>query len=121
MDNKEPNILDKFLNKYDELNTNRKSYQRIYKKPSKLKCITGLLFSVICFIFLIKLFVFKFFYFVFLIADLLIVSYYGINLFTEKGFALPTTVAAQSDQPEQNNQEENITTTNNESTYRIDR
>ncbi len=92
MDNNEKNIVDKFLDGYEYANSERKCYKRVYQKPSKIKAIIGFIFSLIFFIILIRLFVFKILYFIILIGDIVVCSYYGINLFTKKGIGLPKTV-----------------------------
>lgn len=62
-----------------------------YTKPNILKCIFGFGISVIILISLLFLFGIQFnlVYLLVLIIDILIGSYYGINLFTEKGFKSP--------------------------------
>ncbi len=94
MKNKDNNIIDKFLAHYDNMNAINENieYQKVYKKPSRFKCIVGFIFSLLCFIFLIAFFVFKVMYFVILLFNILILAYYAINLFTEKGIGLPKMV-----------------------------
>lgn len=92
MDNKDKNIIDKFLDGYEKSSNTQRVYTRVYERPSKLKSLVGFIFSLLCFIILIRLFVFKMLYFVILIFNLLILAFYSINLFTEKGIGLPKTV-----------------------------
>ncbi len=92
MENKEKNIVDKFLDGYEQANNDKVIYKRVYQRPSKIKAIVGFVFSLIIFIILIRYFVFKLLYFVILLGDLSFLSYYGLNLFTEKGFGLPKTI-----------------------------
>ena len=91
MNDKEKNIIDKFLDSYEKNNVEKK-YVRVIVKPSKGKAIFGFIVSLILLIVLLTLFSLTFMYFLFLIGDLLIVIYYGINVFTEKGIGLPKTV-----------------------------
>ena len=56
MNNKERNIIDKFLDSYEKSSNTKKSYVRIYQRPSKLKSLLGFIFSLLCFIVLIRLF-----------------------------------------------------------------
>lgn len=60
-------------------------------KPSRLKCIIGFSLSIVGLILIFLLFGFQFniFYFLILLIDLLFIAYYGINLFTKKGFTTP--------------------------------
>lgn len=131
MNNNDKNIFDKFLDNYDKLNSKRDKfgYQRVYTKPTKIRCIIGFIFSFIFFILLIRLFVFKILYFVILLVDLIILTYYSLNLFTKKGFPLPTTIRVNSDTTKENmSTDEDIppiytekATKKNEDTYRVDR
>lgn len=131
MNNNEKNIFDKFLDNYDKLNSKRNKfgYQKVYTKPTKIRCIIGFIFSLIFLILLIRLFVFKLLYFVILIIDLLILLYYSLNLFTKKGFPLPVTIRVdtESNKEETELYEDNPlryeekATKDNEGTYRIDR
>lgn len=121
MKNNNTNIIDKFLSKYEEMNnSSNSSYRRVYTKPTKMKSICGFAFSLLLFIFLIRLFVFKLQYFIFLIVDLLVLAYYGLNLFTKNGFPLPSFIHINNEENE-SNPSVTTSTTNNEKTYRIDK
>lgn len=100
MNNGEKNIIDKFLDSYAKHGEKKTKTVRVVVKPSKLKCIGGFIFSLIIFIILLTFFTFNLTYFAMLIGDLLIMLYYGINLFTEKGFGLPRSVEVPLDELE---------------------
>lgn len=95
MDNKDRNIIDKFLDNYEKQNDSNLVYKRVYVKPSKFKTIIGFIFSFGFLIILIRFFTRKPFYFVLLIGDILAFIYYSLNLFTKKGLPLPKTVAVE--------------------------
>lgn len=107
MNNKERNIIDKFLDSYEKSSNTKKSYVKIYQRPSKLKSLLGFIFSLLCFIVLIRLFVFKVLYFVILIFNLLILLFYSINLFTEKGIGIPKNIEVKEDNDDLNTDDEN--------------
>lgn len=92
MDNKEKNIVDKFLDKYETITNNQVRYKKVYQRPSKVKSLMGFVFWGILFVLLLFMFVFSLLYLVIMILVFLAVLYYGINLFTEKGFGLPKRV-----------------------------
>lgn len=121
MNNNDKNIFDKFLGYYDNLNNRNKIYQRVYKKPSKVKCIIGFIFSILFLIFLIRLFAFSFLYFFLLLADLLILAFYSLNLFTKKGLPLPTTIPVKQTEAQSIKENTEQATTNHEGIYRIDK
>lgn len=90
MNNKDKNIIDRFLDDYEAVDTS-KDYQKVYRKPSKGKSIS---LFIVCIIFLILLILFMGFSFnmvniVLYGGDLVLIIYYGINAFTKKGFVLP--------------------------------
>lgn len=97
MNNKEKNILDKFLDGYESYSNNNVRYKKIYVKPKKSKCIVGFGFSCILLVILLFMFVFDLLYFVIFIGVLLNALYYGINLFTEKGIGMPKRVPVTDD------------------------
>lgn len=112
MNNKERNVVDKFLDGYEYANNEKTVYKRVYQRPSKLKSVLGFIFSLIFFIILIRFFVFKVLYFVILLFDLAILAFYSINLFTEKGIGLPKTIEVLEENKEE-------ATKDNEDTYRV--
>lgn len=103
--NNNKGIVDKFLEGYDKYNNSniRTEYRRIYVKPSKLRSGFGFGFSLIFFILLLTMFTFNLVYFLLLFGSLIIVVYYGINLFTDKGIGLPRTVEVPIIEDEQDN------------------
>lgn len=94
MKNDEKNIVDKFLDGYENLNDESNRKVRVYQKPTKFVCIRN--FGLGIAILFILLFVFGFHlnlgYILFLLVDLVVVLFYGINLFTKDGIKLPTYV-----------------------------
>lgn len=88
MKNGNKNVFDTFLEKYDEYASKRSVEIEEYYRPSKLKCIFGFGFSLVFFIIMLGLFNFSIIYFVILIGTILCLLYYGLNLFTEKGFVV---------------------------------
>ncbi len=88
---KDKNLVDMFLDGYSVANdeSSNMKYKKIYRKPSKVKCIIGFIFCLLILIILIRHFVFKLIFFLILIGDILILLFYGINLFTKKGWGLP--------------------------------
>ncbi len=93
-EDKKKNIVDKFLDSYEALNNNQKIKVRVYRKPSKVKCVFYFIFGIaILFALLFGFgFYFSFGYIAFLLADLAVIVFFGINLFTKKGIGLPTYV-----------------------------
>lgn len=96
---KNGNLFDKFLDRYDAINQRnaRIEYRRIIKKPKKFESVLGFVVSLVVLIVLIRYFSPTGMYFVILIGDLLFLAYYGVNLFTKKGFGLPATIAVEVD------------------------
>lgn len=92
MENREKNIVDKFLDNYESISNNQVRYKRIYQRPSKFKSFVGFVFSVVLLIMLLFMFVFKLLYFVIIIGVSIAVIYFGVNLFTDKGIGLPKNV-----------------------------
>ncbi len=95
-DKKDKNIIDKFLEGYAVANEKSKynAYKRIYQKPAKGKCIGGFIFSAFIMLFLIRSFRINFMFLLIFFTDLVIVLFYGINLFTRKGIPIPKYVKA---------------------------
>ena len=54
-----------------------------------------------------RIFVFKVLYFVILIFNLLILLFYSINLFTEKGIGIPKNIEIKEDNDDLNTDDEN--------------
>lgn len=102
MNNKERNIVDKFLDVYDKQSTSNVEYKRIYVKPTKGASLLGFIVSLILFIIIVGFFSFSFMYFLLFFGCLVVVIYYGLNLFTEKGFGLPRTVAVPKSESDDN-------------------
>jgi len=86
------NGIDKILNKIDEVGNKNYQYVRVYNKPGKVKSAIGFVASLIFLIIMIGLFSLNVMYFVLLIGSILIMLFFGINLFTEKGIGIPKTI-----------------------------
>ncbi len=86
------NGIDKIINKIDEVGNKNYQYVRVYNKPGKVKSAIGFVAALIFFIIMIGLFSWNVMYFVMLIGSVLIMLFFGINLFTKKGFGIPKTV-----------------------------
>lgn len=97
MDNKNKNVIDKFLDGYEDYNEQKVVYKKVYEKPSKFKTAVGFIFSFGFFILLIRFFLLKPFYFILLIGDILALIYFSLNLFTKKGFSLPKVIAVKEE------------------------
>lgn len=95
MNNK--NIVDKFLEGYENINKEKVVYKRVYKYPKKIESIIGFSFSLLILIILISIFSFNGIYLFLLVMDILVVIYYGLNLFTKKGFGLGKTIEVGED------------------------
>lgn len=93
MDDKNKNVIDKFLEGYEDYNERKVVYKKVYEKPGKVKTIVGFIFSFGFLLLLIRFFLLKPFYFFLLIGDILALVYFSLNLFTKKGFGLPKMVA----------------------------
>lgn len=94
-----PTFVEKILkNSKDPL-----EYERVYYKPKMSKNILGFVLSVIFLIALIYVFRFNVnIYFILLfIGVLMIGTYYGINLFTKRGFLLPKFVPKKDENHEE--------------------
>lgn len=88
MNENNKNIFDKFLDTYDKYNAKKKVNVETYYRPSKAKCIFGFIFCLIFFIILIRIFNFSLMYLFLFIGDLICLVYFGLNLFTERGFVI---------------------------------
>ena len=88
MKDKKKNVFDTFLEKYDEYSSRKHVELEEYYRPSKAKCIFGFVFCLIFFLIILRLFTFSIVYFVIFFGVLICLLYYGINLFTKKGFVL---------------------------------
>ena len=82
------NVFDTFLEKYDEYSSKKRVDIETYYRPSKGKCIFGFGFCLILFLILVRFFHLSIVYFVILIGVLVCLMYYGLNLFTKKGFII---------------------------------
>ncbi len=82
------NIVDSFLDKYEEMSSKKKVNIETYYRPSKAKCIFGFIFCLIFMFILIRIFAFNIVFFVIFFGDLVCLIYFGLNLFTEKGFVI---------------------------------
>jgi len=87
---KDKNIIDRFLDDYEATDTSE-DYQKVYRKPSKIKSISLFIVGVVFFLILILFMGFKFDMVHILLygGDLIFMIYYGINGFTKKGISLP--------------------------------
>ena len=82
------NVFDNFLEKYDEYSSKKKVNVETYYRPSKVKCIFGFIFCLIFMLILIRIFAFNMVFLFIFVGDLLCLVYFGLNLFTKKGFAI---------------------------------
>lgn len=108
MNDDKKNIIDKFLETYEYGNNNQNVYKRIYQRPTKFKSIVGFIFCLIILIVLIILFVPKVIYFVLVLGDLIILAFYGINVFTKKGIGLPKTVLVKQEEKVEDSDESSL-------------
>ncbi len=92
MNDKNKNIVDKFLDIYDEQNSNGAQYQKIYVRPSKTASFIGFVVSLFIFIIILSIFSLNIMFFLMFFICLGVLLYYGINLFTKKGIGLPRTI-----------------------------
>ena len=91
--NQDKNRLDMFLEGLTKEGNKKIIYEKVYIRPTKFKSIIGFIASLIFFIILLGLFTFSVMYFVLLIGNILILLFFSINTFTEKGFGLPKNIA----------------------------
>ena len=106
--NRDKNNLDLFLEGLTEEGRKKIVYEKTYVRPSKAKSIFGFILSLATLIILVGLLTFNVMYFVLLIGNILILIFFSINTFTEKGLGLPRTIAYVLDD-EEDKEEENIT------------
>ena len=92
MDNKEKNIVDKFLDTYDKYNSKQVEYRRVYIRPTKVKSVICFIFSLIFFILLLTIFTFNFMYFLLFFCYLVVLIYFGSYVFTDYGLCNSTTI-----------------------------
>ena len=104
--NHEKNNIDRFLDNIEKRSNKKVQYIKVYEKPTKAKCIIGFVFSLIFMVILLGLFSFNLMYFVLLIGCGLVLVFFGVNLFTEKGFGLPKTIAVEVKEEQPENEEE---------------
>lgn len=84
------NKLDILLDYYEKSGKEKNSLKKVFYRPSFIKCLFGFLFSFL-FLFLLLFvvgFQLQFMYLILFLGDLIILLYYGVNLFTKKGFYL---------------------------------
>ena len=98
MNNKDKNIVDKFLDGYEQYTNNQPKKVRVYKKPSRFVCIRNFVIGVAILIVLLILgFNLSIQYILFFMGDLIVILFYGINLFTKDGIKLPTYIKVKKD------------------------
>jgi len=102
------NIVDKFLDRVEKEANKKIVYQRVYMRPSKVKSVIGFIVSLICFIVMIGLFSFTIFFWVLFLLNIVLLLFYAVNAFTEKGIALPKTIAVELPDEEEDSSEEEI-------------
>lgn len=98
---KKDNFFTKLVNMLPEEKETK--YEKIYYRPSKERCIIGL---VISFIFLILLVLtigigLNIIHFILYGIDLFAIVYYSLNLFTVKGFILPKHVKVEEEEEDE--------------------
>ena len=106
MKDKKKNVFDTFLEKYDEYSSRKHVELEEYYRPSKAKCIFGFVFCLIFFLIILRLFTFSIVYFVIFFGVLICLLYYGINLFTKKGFVFKKKYRVPEEYLKQYNEEE---------------
>ena len=104
--NQDKNRLDMFLEGLTKEGNKKIIYEKVYIRPTKFKSIIGFIASLIFFIILLGLFTFSVMYFVLLIGNILILLFFSINTFTEKGIGLPKNIAYVVSEEEDNQGEE---------------
>lgn len=113
MNDNKKNLIDSFIEKYDEYNSKKKVKVETYYRPSKAKSIFGFVFCLIFFLILLRIFHFSVIYLVIFIGDLVCLLYFGLNLFTKNGFvvkqkfSVPEEYLMEDEEQEENNDEEN--------------
>jgi len=91
--NQDKNNLDRFLEGLTTEGNKKIHYEKTYVRPSKLKSVIGFVASLIFLIIMIGLFTLSVMYFVLLIGTVLVLVFFSVNVFTEKGLGLPKTIA----------------------------
>jgi hypothetical protein len=104
--NQEKNGIDKFIEGFNEGSKKKVVYERVYVRPTKIKSILGFIASLIFLVILVGLLTFNVMYFVLLIGNIIILIYFSINTFTEKGIGLPKTIAIPVEEEEEEIEEE---------------
>jgi len=99
--NQDKNNLDRFLEGLTTEGNKKIHYEKIYVRPSKLKSVIGFIASLIFLIIMIGLFTLSVMYFVLLIGTVLILVFFSVNAFTEKGLGLPKTIAYVEEEEEE--------------------
>ena len=101
--NHEKNNLDRFLEGLTSEGNKKIVYEKTYVRPSKAKSVIGFIISLIVLIILIGLFTLSVMYFVLIIGNVLLLVFFGVNSFTEKGIGLPKTIAyaVEEEEPEE--------------------
>lgn len=82
------NKIDEFLKKVEINGQKKENYVVIYERPSKIKAFFGFIMSLVVLIACILLLLHSFLGILITLVDLVIVIYYGSNLFTKNGFGL---------------------------------
>lgn len=92
-------FVDKFIDEYDKYSSRDDdvTYEKIYVKPNKFVSLLGFLFGLFLLFFVITSFNFDMVYILLLLLAIWLLIYYGLNLFTKKGFGLPRTVPVRKD------------------------
>lgn len=101
--NHEKNNLDRFLEGLTSEGNKKIAYDKVYERPSKAKSVIGFIISLIVLVILIGLFTLSVMYFVLIIGDVLLLVFFGVNAFTDKGIGLPKTIAyvVEDEEPEE--------------------
>ena len=101
--NHEKNNLDRFLEGLTSEGNKKITYDKVYERPSKAKSVIGFIISLIVLVILIGLFTLSVMYFVLIIGDVLLLVFFGVNAFTDKGIGLPKTIAyvVEDEEPEE--------------------
>ena len=102
------NNLDRFLEGLTQEGNKKIYYEKVYERPSKARSIIGFIISLIVLIIIIGLFTLSVMYFVILIVNILLLVFFGVNTFTEKGIGLPKTIpyVIEEEEPEVEDEED---------------
>lgn len=94
------NKLDQLLEFYEARGKKSTKLEKVYYRPSTLKCIFGFCFSFIFMMLLLFLLGFQFtiMYLFLFLGDGLLLLYYSFNLFSKKGFYLPKYIKKEEDE-----------------------